>query len=291
MSRRGGTFVLLAPAMLLVGATTIYPLGFSFWTSFHDWRLIKSLRPGAFVGFENYITAFTDDPVFWKVVEVTARFVFLDVTCTILAALGLALLLLRAGFAHSLLRTVLILPFAVSPALIGISWRFMYNPEYGAFQHSVAAVLPFMARTDWFASPGLATMALISADLWHWAPYFAFMLMGGLAGVPPETQEAARIDGASDLRIFFHITLPQIAPVLFVATILKTVFALKVFDLIVTMTGGGPGLETNTLAYFAYNIGFRDYDMGYAAAVAYVLTAILFGLSFSYINHILPRKR
>jgi multiple sugar transport system permease protein len=291
MSRRGGTFVLLAPAMILVGATTIYPLGFSFWTSFHDWRLIKSLRPGAFVGLENYITAFTDDPVFWKVIQVTARFVFLDVASTILVALGLALLLLRAGFARTVLRSVLILPFAVSPALIGISWRFMYNPEYGAFQRSAAAILPFMDRTDWFASTGLATTALISADLWHWAPYFAFMLMGGLAAVPPETQEAARIDGASDVRIFFHITLPQIAPVLFVATILKTVFALKVFDLIVTMTGGGPGLETNTLAYFAYNTGFRDYDMGYAAAIAYVLTAILFGLSFTYIHHILPRKR
>ncbi len=290
MSRRGGTVVLLAPALLAVGATTFYPLVFSFWTSFHDWRLIKSLRPGVFVGLENYVTAFTDDPVFWQVMGVTARFVFFDVTCTILAALGLALLLLRAGFARTVMRTLLILPFAVSPALIGISWRFMFKPDYGAFQVAAGTIFPFMADVDWFSSPGLATYALISADLWHWAPYFAFMLMGGLAGVPPETQEAARIDGASDFRVFLHVTLPQIAPVLFVAVILKTVFALKVFDLIVTMTGGGPGLETNTLAFFAYNIGFRDYDMGYASAVAYVLTAMLFALSFVYIRHILPAK-
>ena len=283
--------ILLAPAMLVVGLTTIYPLGFSFWTSFHDWRLIKSVLPGDFVGLENYIVAFTDDPVFWTVMRVTLRFVVIDVVCTILAALGLAILLMRAGFAQSVLRMLIILPFAVSPALIGISWRFMFNPEYGAIHHTVSAFLPFMARTDWFASPGLATYALVSADLWHWAPYFAFMLMGGLASVPAETLEAARIDGASDMRVFFSITLPQMAPVLTVAVILKTVFALKVFDSIVTMTGGGPGLETGTLAFFAYNTGFRDYDMGYASAIAYVLTLILFALSFFYMRFILPRGR
>jgi multiple sugar transport system permease protein len=269
---RRHVFVLLAPAMLVVGLTTIYPLGFSFWTSFHDWRLIKSLLPGDFIGLENYIIAFTDDPVFWTVVRVTIRFVVIDVVATILAALGLALLLMRAGFARSVLRTIIILPFAVSPALIGISWRFMFNPEYGAIHHTISTFLPFMARTDWFASPGLATYALVSADLWHWAPYFAFMLMGGLASVPAETQEAARIDGASDVRVFWSITLPQMAPV-------------------ITVTGGGPGLETSTLAFFAYNTGFRDYDMGYAAAIAYVLTLILFGLSFFYMRFILPRGK
>lgn len=285
------TLLLLAPAILVVGATTLYPLLYSFWTSFHDWQLTRSLRPGKFIGLENYEIAFTDDPVFWDVVWVTTRFVILDVSTTIAAALGLAILLLRAGFAQSVLRTILILPFAVSPALIGISWRFMFNPDYGAFQRGIGTILPFMADVDWFASPALAMAALISADLWHWAPYFAFMLMGGLATVPPETQEAARIDGAGPFQVFRHVTLPQIMPVLTVAIILKTVFALKVFDSIVTMTGGGPGQETTTLAFLAYNIGFRDYDIGYASAVAYVLTAILFLLSFSYIRHIVPKDR
>ncbi len=291
MSDRGLTIALLAPAMLVVVATTIYPLGYSFMTSFRDWRLITSLRPGPFVGLENYVVAFTDDPEFWKVLWVTAKFVVLDVAATILVSLGLAILLLRAGFAKSVLRTLLILPFAMTPALIGISWRFMFNPDYGAFQNSIGFVLPFMKDADWFASPGLAMTALISADLWHWAPYFTFMLMGGLASIPPETQEAARIDGARDWEVFRDVTLPQLAPVLAVAVILKSVFALKVFDTIVTMTGGGPGLETTTLAFFAYHIGFRSYDMGYAAAVSYVLTALLFALSFSYMRFIFRKER
>lgn len=275
---------LLLPALIVVAATTIYPLVYSFMTSFRDWRLLVKLAPGPFVGLDNYVLAFTDDPDFIHALWVTAKFVVLDVAVTILAALGLAILLLRAGFATSLVRTIVIIPFAMSPALIGISWRFMLHPDYGAFHRSLGALLPFMRDVDWLASPMLALFALVSADAWHWAPYFTFMLMGGLASIPPETQEAARVDGSSDWQVFRDVTLPQLAPVLGVAAILKTVFALKVFDTIATMTGGGPGAETSTLAFFAYNTGFRAYDMGYAAAVSYVLTAILFVLSLFYMR-------
>lgn len=284
MNHRKLAAILLAPAVILVAVTTIYPMVSSFWTSFHVLNLARSLDRGPFVGLDNYREAFVYDPDFWIVARVTATFVILDVGLTILAALGLAILLLRAGFGKGIVRTLLILPFAMSPALIGISWRFMLNPDYGAFARTIAAVLPFMRDVDYLASPSLAMAALISCDVWHWAPYFTFMLMGGLASIPPETQEAARIDGASNWGVFRDVTLPQLAPVLIVAVILKSVFALKVFDAIVTMTAGGPGRETTTLAFFAYHIGFRDYDFGYAAAVAYILTAILFLLSLSYMR-------
>ena len=284
LTDRGWAAILLAPALLIVVATTIYPLVFSFDTSFRDWNLTASPRPGPYVGTDNYAQAFSDDPAFWATVRATTIFVITDVCATILAALGLALLLLRPGPGKAALRTVLILPFAMSPALIGISWRFMFNPEYGAFQHGIAAVLPFMRDADWFSSPGLARTALVSADVWHWTPYFTFMLMGGLAAIPPETQEAARIDGSGAWRVFRDVTLPQLAPVLAVAIILKSVFALKVFDTVVTMTGGGPGTSTSTLSYFAYQIGFRDYEMGYAAAVSYLLTAVLIVLSLLYMR-------
>jgi multiple sugar transport system permease protein len=284
MNERRFALVLLAPAMALVAFTTIYPLISSFWTSFHVFNLNRSIERGPFVGLENYEYVFREDPDFWGVLRTTAIFVGLDVAITILCALGLALLLLRAGFATSVLRTLVILPFAMSPALIGISWRFMLNPDYGAFSRTIAAVFPSLANVDYLASPALAMAALISSDVWHWAPYFAFMLMGGLAAIPPETQEAARVDGASNTRVFFDVTLPQLMPVLAVAVILKSVFALKVFDQIRTMTDGGPGRTTTTLAYYAYHMGFRDYDFGTAAAVAYVLTAVLFVLSGLYMR-------
>jgi multiple sugar transport system permease protein len=284
MNNRKLALILLGPAILIVAFTTIYPMISSFWTSLHVLNLARSLDLGRFVGIENYTEAFQEDPEFWTIMRVTATFVLIDVSLTILAALGLAILLLRAGFGQTVLRTLIILPFAMSPALIGISWRFMFNPEYGAFARTIGAVFPFMRNVDYFASPTLSMAALISSDVWHWAPYFTFMLMGGLASIPPETQEAARIDGATNWRVFRDVTLPQLAPVLVVAVILKSVFALKVFDAIVTMTAGGPGRSTTTLAFFAYHLGFRDYDFGYAAAVAYILTAILFLLSLSYMR-------
>jgi multiple sugar transport system permease protein len=284
MNNRKLALILLGPAILIVAFTTIYPMISSFWTSLHVLNLARSLDLGRFVGLENYAEAFQEDPEFWTIMRVTATFVLIDVSLTILAALGLAILLLRAGFGQTVLRTLIILPFAMSPALIGISWRFMFNPEYGAFARTIGAVFPFMQNVDYFASPTLSMAALISSDVWHWAPYFTFMLMGGLASIPPETQEAARIDGATNWRVFRDVTLPQLAPVLVVAVILKSVFALKVFDAIVTMTAGGPGRSTTTLAFFAYHLGFRDYDFGYAAAVAYILTAILFLLSLSYMR-------
>lgn len=284
MKHRKLALILLAPAFLLVAFTTVYPMITSFWTSFHVLNLAKSVELGRFVGLENYEEAFVNDPEFWTVMAVTARFVVIDVALTVLCALGLAILLLRAGFGQSIVRTLIILPFAMSPALIGISWRFMLNPDYGAFAKTIAAVLPFAKDIDYLASPFWSMAALVSVDVWHWAPYFTFMLMGGLASIPPETQEAARIDGATDWRVFRDVTLPQLMPVLIVAVILKSVFALKVFDAIVTMTSGGPGRSTTTLAFFAYHIGFRDYDFGYASAVAYVLTAILFLFSLSYMR-------
>ncbi len=275
-------FLLLAPAIAIVAFTTIYPMIVSFWTSFHVFNLARSNTLGRFIGVENYREAFFEDPEFWEVIASTAIFVVLDVSLTILCALGLAILLLRAGFGKSILRTLLILPFAMSPVLIGFSFRFMLNPAYGAFARTFAEILPFARDVDYLAHPVRAMASLVAADVWHWAPYFAFMLMGGLAAIPSETQEAARIDGASEWRTFRDITLPQLAPVLMVAIILKTVFALKVFDLIVTMTAGGPGRSTTTLAFFAYHIGFRDLQFGYASAVAYILTALLLLLSLSY---------
>ena len=137
-----------------------------------------------------------------------------------------------------------------------------------------------MADFDWFASAGLAMAALISADVWHWAPYFTFMLMGGLASIPPETQEAARIDGASGWRVFMDVTLPQLAPVPAVAVILKGVFALKVFDTIVTMRAR-PRHRDHDAGLLRLQYRISRLRHGYAAAVSYVLTAILFLPSLS----------
>jgi multiple sugar transport system permease protein len=200
-------------------------------------------------------------------------------------------LLHRAGRLNSLARTLLILPFVMSPALIGISFRFFLNAEYGVLASAVAAVFPSMKDTVWLADSTLAMIAVVASDVWHWAPYMTLMILGGLASIPSETQEAARVDGAGSWAVFRDITWPQLMPVVAVVMVLKTVFALKAFDTIFTLTSGGPGNATKTLAYFVYEQGFNYYDMGYAAASAYVLTAILLVLAGFYLRLVFGKAR
>jgi multiple sugar transport system permease protein len=178
----------------------------------------------------------------------------------------------------------------MSPALIGISFRFFLNPEFGIAQFLIGQVVPALEGKVWLANRTLAMIAVVASDVWHWAPYMTLVILGGLASIPAETEEAARVDGASEWAVFRDVTLPQLLPVLGIVLVLKTVFALKAFDTIFTLTNGGPGTSTQTLAYFVYHTAFNYYDMGYAAAAAWVLTALLLALSGFYLR-LLFRKR
>ncbi len=290
MRDRSLQYVLLVPAFIIVLATTLYPLGYSFATAFREWDLTQQLRPGDFVGLRNFGHAFNETG-FRNSLWVTTVFVVFSVVITVVLAMSLALLLRRTGRLHTFTRIVLILPFAMSPALIGVSYRFMFNPEFGVLAKGLAAVFPGLEGTPWLADPDLAMAILIATDVWHWTPYMTFMCLGGLASVPRETEEAARIDGASGFRIVWEIVLPQMKGVIAVTAVLKTIFALKMFDQVVTLTGGGPGTSTETLAYFIFNVGFRWYDMGYASALAWILTAIMMLISIWYVRMLLSEKK
>ncbi len=282
-------YVLILPAALIVIGTTIWPLAVSLITSFRDWRLTRSPTPGPFIGAEHYVVALTDDPDFAGALRVTATFVGIDVTTTVLASLGLALLLRRAGVLQSFTRAILILPFAVSPALVGISFRFMFNAEMGVFTWMLNGILPGFGGFVWLADPWAALLVLVFSDVWRWVPYMTLVVLGGLAALPKEPEEAARMDGATEFQVLRDVTIPALLPVLAVVAILKTVFALKMFDQVVTLTGGGPGSSTVTLAYLVYSIAFRWYDMGYASAVAWILTAMLVFLAIWYMRLVLRK--
>ena len=284
MGERYLKWLLLGPTLLVVAAMAAFPLGYSLLLSFKQWKLAQSSTPGEFVGIQNYTSLLTDDPEFWDTVRVTAVFVGADVLATLIIALSVALLLRSAGRINSLARVLLILPFVMSPALIGISFRFFLNPEYGIFQAVLSSLIPWFAGKVWLADSTLAMVAVVASDVWHWAPYMTLVLLGGLASIPAETQEAAKVDGASSWAVFRDITLPQLKGVIAIVLLLKTVFALKAFDTIYTLSSGGPGTSTQTLAYFVYQTAFNYYDLGYAAAAAYVLTAVLMVLAGFYLR-------
>ena len=226
----------------------------------------------------------------WNSIRVTSIFTVASVLASVGLALGLALLLAPGGKFRLTVRTLLILPFAMSPALIGVSWRFMFQPDFGLFKAFFDVLIPPLADMDWLGDTTLAMVALVGSDVWHWTPYLTLVLIGGLATVPHDAREAAMIDGAGSWRVFMDVTLPSILPVLAVCLVLKTIFSLKMFDQVYMLTNGGPGNSTQTLAHYIYFNGFKYYNMGYASAVSYLLVIPMFGLTWIYMKLVFLKK-
>ncbi|SMD07926.1 carbohydrate ABC transporter permease [Primorskyibacter flagellatus] len=273
---------LLAPAILISIAMLFYPIGRSFWYSLHDWNLTISPQLGPFIGLDNYVRLLTDDPQFWHSVWVSCVFSFFSVFTTIVVSMLMALLLQGSRQLEINVRSILVLAFAMSPALVGISWRFLLAPEFGAADAVIGWIFPRWADVPILADTSTAMVALVLVDVWHWAPYFMLTFIGALASLPQETIEAGQIDGAGRFRIFFGIVLPQLKGVLAIAILLKTIFSIKMLEQVITMTSGGPGSETSTVPHKVYETAFKFYDFGYAAAMAYFLAAAMLVLAMIY---------
>lgn len=292
MSERFTKYGMVAPGLFIVLATALYPLVTTFYLSFRNWNLGRSNESRSLwapsdgwskIGylFDNYTRALTD-PGMWNSALITAKFTILSVIFTVTLSLAVAVLLFRGGSVRAVLRSMLVLPFAMSPALIGALWRFMANADFG-LAGAISRAL-HLRNIDLLGSPSGAFWLVLSSDVWHWTPYFALIFIGALASVPKESQEAAQIDGASPLQVFFSITLPQLVPVLAVAMVLKGIFALKIFDQVVMITNGGPGQATQTLTHFIYFQGFKYLNMGYASAVGWLLVIPMMILTVLYVR-------
>ncbi len=283
-------YLLVLPAVVVVFATAIWPLMESLRLSFTIGRLNRPGSLDQYLGWENYTWAFFDEPAFWNAVWVTAVYTLLTVALTTLLAMGLAMLLAPGGRLRSGVQTLLILPFAMSPALIGVSFRFMFNPEFGLFDAFFGLVLPPLAGISWLADPVLAFAVCVMADIWGWVPFLTLVLIGGLASVPRDTIEAAQVDGASSWRVFRDVTLPQLAPVLAVVIILKSIFSLKTFDQIFMLTNGGPGTATQTLSHYIYFNGMKYGQIGYAASVAWLMVIPMIFLTYAYARYVFRKN-
>ncbi|MCY4241526.1 MAG: sugar ABC transporter permease [Rhodobacter sp.] len=275
-------YVLVAPAVLVVLVTAIWPLAESARLSFTVGRLNRPDSLKQYLGWDNYVWALLEEPAFWNSVWVTGIYTLLTVGLTTFLALGLAILLAPGGRLRSGVQTLLILPFAMSPALIGVSFRFMFNPEFGLFDAFFGALIPPLAQVSWLADPILAFSVCVMADVWGWIPFLTLVLIGGLVSVPRETLEAAEVDGAGPWRVFRDVTLPQLAPVLAVAVILKSIFSLKTFDQIFMLTNGGPGTATQTLSHYIYFNGMKYGQVGFAASVAWLMVIPMVFLTYAY---------
>jgi len=277
------TWLVLLPALVVIVAVAIYPLFNSFVLSFQDWRLQRSPQPSGFVGLEQYARAFTDR-IFLNSVVVTLEYTVLSVALTIVLGLAMALILFKRTWSTVLIRSLLIFPFAVSAILKGYMFRFMLDANYGIISQIIGWIMPVAKGFIWLADPFWAMFWIAISEVWGWAPLYALMFIGALGSIPRDMFEAARVDGATNFQVFMHVTLPMLKPVLIIATLLKTIFSLKIFDQVMAMTQGGPGRSTQSINHFVYQVAFRNLDFGYAAAVAWILVLGLGVFAYFYVR-------
>jgi len=276
-------YFLLFPSLIIIFLVSIYPIYYAIKLGFQKWVLYLSRQPQEFVGFENYIRAFGDS-LFINSVKVTIVYTFLSVFLSVFLGLLFALYLQREGKFNTLLKSMLIFPFAISPALKGFTFRFMLNSEYGILDRILNIIFPFTENIIWLSNTAWAIFFLAMSEVWGWVPLIALMFLGALGNISPSIFESAKVEGANNFQIFYHITLPLLKPTILVAVLLRIIFSLKMFDQVVTMTGGGPGRSTQVLNHYIYQLAFNNLDMGYAAAVAGILILFMIFVSAMYVK-------
>ena len=262
--------LMLMPATILLVGLTLFPFIVSLILSFTDYSL---LRPGQtkFIFLDNYIELMKTDE-FWIALRVTIVFTVLAVFIQIVLGVVFATLLHNENTNVSLLRTLYLLPLAITPIAATFTFRLMFNPSLGVLNYFMK--LLGLEPQAWLASPNTAMLSLIIVDTWQWTPFILLICLGGLASLPSEPFEAAKVDGASSWQIFTKITVPMLYPFIGLALLFRSIDAFKTFDIIYVLTSGGPGILTRTLNLYAFKHGIEYLSMGYAGSIAIVMLII-----------------
>jgi multiple sugar transport system permease protein len=260
-----GSHVLLVPAAVALAAVSVYPLAFGVIASLHQFRYGLDL---GYAGATNYLNVI-QDATFITALATTAKYVALCVVIETVLGLALAMLVNRELRGASLWRIGIILPMTVAPVVVGVMWRLIYASDIGVAD----PILRFFGQgnTHVLGSDTSAFLGVVLVDVWEWTPLLFLILLAGLQGIPQEPLEAARIDGAGRVRIFFDHVLPMLRPVLFVAVVLRSIDAIGTFDQIYVLTRGGPGVSTQLFSIYAYNTAFLFTQYGQAMAMVVIL--------------------
>jgi multiple sugar transport system permease protein len=259
-------WLFVGPGIIWVLAFTIFPLLYSLRLSFMRARLGQ---PQTWNGLKNYARAFTDYR-FWDTLELTVMFVIASVVLTVSMGLALALLFNRPIRGQRIFRSLFTMPMFAAPIALGYLGLTIFHEQVGAVA-TVLRALGMVNLPSWFSNVWLARLAILLVDIWQWTPFCFLVLLAGLQAMPDEIYEAAVLDSSSAWDTFRYITLPLLTPVLFTVTMLRTVEAFKILDIPFAMTSGGPGAATQTYSFYIYLTGLRNFNAGYASALAYLL--------------------
>jgi trehalose/maltose transport system permease protein len=261
-------YALLLPALTVLAVVAIYPIGGLFWLSLR--QRILPFGIDAFIGLDNF-KLLVQMPRFWNSFGVTCYFAVLSVTLEVLVGLGIALLLARRFPGVGWVRAVILLPWAIPTVVTAKMWDWMYQPELGVLNYFLRAAGLTTDPVNWLGTPALAIHAAIVADVWKTTPFVVILLLAGLALIPSDVYRAAALDGASAWQTFWHVTLPLLRPILMVVVVFRMIDALRAFDLLYVMTGGGPADTTETLSIYAYKMLFQTLQFGYGSAIGVVM--------------------
>lgn len=268
-------WMLVLPALLIRIFTTIYPIFETFRISLYDIKLLRGINQ--FVGFQNYMDIF-HDPKLAQSVSFTAIFVIGSMIGHILLGVILALILNMKFGGQRILRTIVLLPWALPMVVVAIASKWAFNNDYGLINDFIRKFNPSFSM-DWLINTDTARMSVIAVDLWKDLPFFAILVLASLQFISSEMYEAAKVDGAGVMRSFFSITLPLISKNILILSIFFTMWRMTSFDVVYAMTGGGPGNSTDLIAYRITTEAFTNLNTGYSAAIAVVLFFVMALLS------------
>jgi len=273
-ARRGDArfkWLLVAPAALLILVISIYPLLFSIWVLFvnYDFQI-----PGhAYIGLKNFKQVVTD-PVARYSLWVTVWLTITNVAIEFLLGLAVAMAMVRTFRGRGLVISVLIVPLFISPVIVGQAWTLILHRPFGPTNYLLGLLLGQEVAINWLTQWPFNFMALILADVWQWTPFMFVILLAGLTSVPAHIYEAAELDGVGRWQVFWYITVPYIAPMMLLAVTFRLLDAIRLFDTIFIMTGGGPGTQTYTASFYLYTIGFTQFHLSRATAGAWIFLVL-----------------
>jgi multiple sugar transport system permease protein len=283
-SRSGGTtpYLFLAPAILVTAAVILFPVARTLWMSLHDLILFRP-NDVPFVGFGNFVRAFRDE-VFWISLVNSIWWITLVVGLQFLLGLVTALLINQSFWWRGAARALVIVPWALPSVIIGLMWTWMYDFNVGVLNDMLLRSGIISQPIAWLARPDTAFYSVVLVLIWQGFPFFAVTILAGLQTIPAELYEAADLDGATRWQRLIHVILPSIRDVIATALLLRIIWVANSLDVILVMTGGGPGYATHTLPLYAFLKAYSGMEFGYGAALALILTALLLTVVAAYVR-------
>lgn len=260
-------WLLVAPAVALVLALSVYPLLFSLWVAFVNYDF--SVPGHAFVAFENFRRVVTD-PVAIHSAAMTIGFTLANVAIEFVLGLIMALAMTKTFRGRGLVMTVLIVPLFISPVIVGQFWALLLQRPFGPTNFLLGRLVGHEVTISWLTEAPWNYIAIVAADVWQWTPFMFVLLLAGITAIPPHIYEAAELDGVNQWQAFWWLTLPQLMPMILLSITFRLLDAVKLFDVIFMLTGGGPGTATYTASYYLYQVGFQQFHISQATAGSWI---------------------